>query len=126
MKSKPRVFLIAENQRFNTQAAEAFGKRVFLFEGREPNPFDVEKLQIEVLRRLVKHWFNPKLDYIVLTGSSVQTALFLGIVAGEYLNKSSIRILIFDARSDSYQSKRVNQRPYQSEIRALLPEKGER
>lgn len=105
MIAKPRVFFPLKTPRFDTQAAEAFGERVFLLSDDYPSPFYSDEIARTFSRILRVHGFVPRLDYVALTGPTIFVALLLGQVMVEH---RFARMLLFDARSSSY-VERVNQ-----------------
>lgn len=99
MIAKPRVFFPLKTPRFDTQAAEAFGDRVFLLSDDYPSPFYSDEIARTFSRLLRVHEFAPRLDYVAITGPTIYV-LWLGLVVmAEY---GCGRALLFDARTSSY------------------------
>lgn len=103
MKDEARVFFLSNSTRFDTSSAEDYGIREWLFD-REPNPFQTEAFRQEVTDRLVEVEFDPEIDFIALTGGSLQIALLLGFVMQAY-KYDEISVLLFDARIGKYNSR---------------------
>ncbi len=99
--NSPRVFFVVESLRFDTSSAEKLGEKVFIFGERtnmdiftDPNRF----LKVAMVS-LHRENYDPKKDYIALTGPAMLLALFLGQILFQY---RTIKVLLFDARTGTY------------------------
>ena len=92
-----RVFL-AERPRMDISDARRFGEFVFLL-GQHVSPFKVNALARLLVDSLIEHEFNPKTDYICLTGQALMVPVLLAATYKEY---GTLRLLMFDARISEY------------------------
>jgi len=98
------------SERFNTQLAESFGKREFLFERevRSPSPFNMDGYSRAVIRELREKRFDPAIDFLVLAGPTNSVAVLLAVAAREY---QELRLLLFDAVKGTYVEKNLRVHP---------------
>lgn len=96
-----RAFLLADSSSYNTQKAERYGKRVFIFD-HEPHPLNISAMVETVANRLDEMGFDPSVDYIVLTGNNVSIAMLCATVAAQW---GSFNVLAYDAKSGYYVSR---------------------
>jgi hypothetical protein len=98
-----RVFFISSN-RFDVSAAEKFGEITYLFDN-PPSPFALDKLISELLFELQRCDFDPNVDFIAMTGPTIQLVSLFVAVVNRY---GRVRSLIFDARMDGYRERVMN------------------
>tara|TARA_R100000687_G_C6318832_1_gene104017 strand:- start:143 stop:493 length:351 start_codon:yes stop_codon:yes gene_type:complete len=97
-----RVFVLTDDERFNTQNAEEYGARIFL----EPKatPFTPIEFMEEVVEYLDKYLYDSEKDYILFAGPVQALALYIGTVMAEY---APVNILLYHAPSEKYQAKTI-------------------
>jgi len=93
-----RVFLAEPNPRYDISTAESFGTVQYLLPNG-CNPFDMAGTSFQLIAALESIKFNPKQDYICMTGNTLTIAMLLSIVSN--LN-DVVRLLVFDARRSAY------------------------
>jgi len=100
-----RVFIAEPSERYDLKPAEEYGEITFL-STHGFNPFDTEFVIEKITAALETAEYNPKEDFICLTGQSLLISMFLGVVAALY--DDPIRILLFDARKSVYRERSFN------------------
>lgn len=97
-----RVFIPEENQRYNFDAAKTYGELLFMGEQGTVNPFKPDIEMDEMLNGLEDQDFDPKEDFLCLTGKSLVVALFLAAAVRKY---GTVKTLMFDARVSAYRER---------------------
>lgn len=97
--TKARAFFPTYNQRFDLSSAEKFGEVTFLVKSDIPSPFRTQELVERLETELSLLEFNPSVDYIGLTGSTIHVSLLTAAVAA---NHEVFNVLMFDAVEDRY------------------------
>ena len=105
---QPRVFFVTHSQRFNTRSADRFGKAVFVMDDDTVSPFQTDRILRSIESRLQDEKFDPDNDFVALTGAHVFVALFLAHAVARY---SSVKALLFDAKSSRYQERIIQVTP---------------
>ncbi len=106
---KPRVFALQKQSRYDISAAKFYSKdTVYIVNDERINPFDTNELVELIQHRLVMEDFNPDIDFICLTGSSVLLSLFFGTIVRKFNFASSFKVLIYDARRSNYRLRIMN------------------
>jgi len=100
-----KVFFVTRSLRFNTKASEKFGTATFLMEDDSISPFQTDRVMHTIDERLTHEGFDAERDFVALTGSHVLVAMFL---ASAISRQSSVRALLFDARSSRYQERIIS------------------
>jgi len=100
-----RVFVLEDNERFDTRSAEEYGARVFL--NPSSSPFTPEIFMSEVIKALETYHYDPDKDFILMAGPVQALALYIGTVMSEWL---PINVLLYHAPSEKYQVKIIGQR----------------
>ena len=99
---EPKVFILQKQKRYDTSAVKCYSKHpIYIIDQEYINPFDTTGFMELVRHRLIMETFDPNIDFICLTGSSILLSLFLAAVVKEY-TYSNIKLLIFDARHNKY------------------------
>lgn len=99
-----RVFFLQGSDRFNTEPANRYGERVFLFTSDLPSPLNPSGVATHGLQRMEELRFNPEEDYVALTGPVVPLVVFISALVATY-GDHALRFLIFDARHGTYQER---------------------
>ena len=107
---KPKVFILQKQNRYDISAVKYYSDNiVYIINDERINPFDIQELTELVKHRLIMNNFNPEVDLICLTGSSVLLSLFLATIVvhtgGGY---SNLKVLIYDARNSKYKLRILN------------------
>ena len=97
-----KVFLAEKNSKYNLSSANKFGKLVFLSE-EQLNPFNTAEIAALFITGLQQ--FNPKVDFVCLTGASSVICIFLAVAVKLY---GSVKILMFDARETQYRERIID------------------
>lgn len=97
-----RVFVLEDNERFDTRSAETYGVRIFL--NPPSSPFTPEAFMGEVTKALETYHYDPDKDYILMAGPVQALALYIGTVMSEWL---PINVLLYHAPSEKYQVKTI-------------------
>jgi len=106
---KPRVFVLQKQQRYDTSAVKYYSKDiVYIIDNEHINPFDTHGFIELVRHRLIMEDFNPNLDFICLTGSSILLSLFLATLVRQYAYQNQFKVLIFDAIKSHYKLRLLN------------------
>jgi len=109
MNQKPRIFILQSQSRYDISAVKYYSKElVYIIKQERINPFDINDFTELVKHRLIMENFNPEIDFICLTGSSVLLSLFLAIIVRKYTYCSQFKILIFDAATNKYKLRMLN------------------
>lgn len=98
--SNRRAILVEPSQQ-SVDDAERFGRVICMFEedGSRPSIWRNDELRQAVCRRLAELGYDPKNDYIVLTGQTVILTFVVAIVANEY---GPFKVLAFSAPDRAY------------------------
>ena len=106
---KPRIFILQDQSRYDISAVKYYSdKLVYIINQERINPFDINEF-IELIRhRLIMDNFNPGVDFICLTGSSILLSLFLATLVRKYTYTSQFKVLIYDARNNKYKLRMLN------------------
>lgn len=92
--------MVSSNERYDLGSAKEFGEVLCLMLNRKIiSPFRTELFLNEIKLKLTEFQYDPLKDYIVLTGGTIATALFVGCVASMH---RTFKVLMFDAGSSSY------------------------
>jgi hypothetical protein len=94
-----RVFGIQYNAHYNWKPTKAFGDLNYIFTDKTPEISNPQKFIEEVQLRLENFSFDPKTDFIVLTGTTNNVCLF---ICSAMLAYGEIRLLLFDSVRNSY------------------------
>lgn len=97
--TKPRALFVVESSRFNISSAREFGEIVYLLKGEPVSPLNVDEVVSRIKEALDDIAFDPKNDYVVLTGQTLLVAVYLAIACDV---SGQVRTLMFDARHDKY------------------------
>jgi len=100
-----RVFVLTNDERFDTRSAEEHGARIFL----EPTttPFTAEEFMEEIVESLEKYLYDPEKDFILMAGPVQALALYVGTIMAEY---APITLLLYHAPTEKYHPKTVCQK----------------
>ncbi len=97
----PKVFLVEPNDRFVLTSAETFGEILYLTESRL-DPFNLPVVIDSIYDGFIACEFNPKTDYVCMTGNTLVLAVMLAVAVSLYDN---LRLLMFDARTSKYRER---------------------
>ena len=101
--SKPRVFALQKQQRYDISAVKYYSKEIiYIIDDEHINPFDTHGF-IELIRhKLIMNNFDPDIDFICLTGSSILLSFFLATLVRYHRCTDQFKVLIFDATRSQY------------------------
>lgn len=99
-----RVFIVLESDKYNLDSAREIGEVKYLLT-KKIGPFHTDVLARDLAKALKKNRFNPKEDYVCLTGPFVHTCVLTFVLGQKY--REPIKFLIFDATSSSYKERTV-------------------
>ena len=106
---KPRVFILQNQSRYDVSDAKYYSdKFVYIINQERINPFDIDEFIELVNHRLTMEKFNPEIDFICLTGSSILLSLFLASIVKWTNGYSNLKILIYDSRNSKYKLRMLN------------------
>ena len=97
-----RVFILEDNERFDTSSTESFGPRIYL--NPQTSPFNPDSFVEELYESLNKYLYDPDKDYIAIVGPVQALALYIGALMAEY---APVDLLLYHAPSGLYQAKQV-------------------
>jgi hypothetical protein len=97
----PRVFLAESSTRYDVSAAKPYGEIVHLLK-RPMSPFNTTAIVEEFRAALEEHQFDPDVDYVCMTGSSLVVALLLATLSAEY---ERLHLLMFEATTSAYKDR---------------------
>lgn len=100
-----RVFFLLKSDRFQTEEAEKFGERVFLFQNSLRSPLNPNDLILDCMDLLEENNFKLDEDYIAITGPVIQLSMFFAACLSKY---GIVQALIFDARTERYHERTIN------------------
>jgi hypothetical protein len=97
----PRVFIPepAQHKYETVDRAELFGTLTALRETRTYNPFHPKVYQ-QVIDDLERVKFDPKRDYLCITGKLVPCSLMLAAAIAQY---GCVRVLVYSSREGVYE-----------------------
>lgn len=99
---KPKVFILQKQTRYDTSAVKNYSNYpIYIINQEHISPFDNVGFMDLVKHRLIMEEFDPNIDFICLTGSSVLLSLFLAAIVAEH-TYANLKLLIFDARNNKY------------------------
>lgn len=102
-----KVFIVEEltAARYDLSATKRFGELTYVFaaDERRAGIFD-PKFEVDLINALKQNDFDPTVDYICATGSMTPVLLIVAAVACTY---GQIRVLLFDSRNGTYESKEI-------------------
>lgn len=111
--AKARVFVLQnQNQkRYDISAVKYYSDEIVYVIGNieHISPFDTPAFIDLVTHRLIMENFNPEIDFICLTGSSILLSLFAAILGSRY-SYANLKVLMFDARNNNYKLRLLNLR----------------
>lgn len=96
-----RVIIPEPNGKYDISSAERYGTIVTLSD-RRVDPLSPDETATLFKARLKDVGFNPREDYICLTGHQLTTSVFLATVTSMF---PCVRVLMFDARYSDYVSR---------------------
>ena len=106
---KPRVFILQDQSKYDISAVKYYSnKLVFIVDRERINPFDIYEFTSLIKHRLTVEHFNPEIDLICLTGSSIMLSLFLATIVHWTNGYSNLKVLIYDARNSKYKLRILN------------------
>ena len=108
---KPRVFILQDqlNSRYDISGVKYYSNKLIYIINREHiNPFDIDEFVELVKHRFIMEDFNPEIDFICLTGSSILLSLFLAIIVRKYAYAGQFKVLMYDARNNKYKLRMLN------------------
>ena len=103
MNNSPRVFVPVKTDKYDTSQAERFGGIFFLSE-ESISPFNINEVIWKFINSFRQSNFNPKIDYICMTGNSL-ILCWLSVAAMSLYKK--VNILTYDSRNEEYQEKQL-------------------
>ena len=111
MTSKARVFVLQKQKRYDISAVKYYSDEIIYVVNNDEHisPFDTDGFIELVTHRLIMANFNPEIDFICLTGSSILLALFMASIGSCY-SYANLKILMFDARTTNYKLRLLNLR----------------
>lgn len=100
MTEQRRVILFEDTDK-NTKGAESFGAVITLFPAEYPRSsvFSGQELTKQVLERLHELDYNPRKDYLCITGNVVPIANLIAAAASFY---GEILVLVYDKLARRY------------------------
>lgn len=101
---KKRVFLPIANDRYDTSLAKEYGDIYVLHDGHL-NPFNTNECICLLKNALIERDFDPKKDYLCMTGQSLVLSLCLAVVTSVH---KRVNILLFDATTNMYRCRVVD------------------
>jgi len=108
-KPKPRVFVLQKQQRYDISAVKYYSKEIiYIIKDEHINPFDTGGFTELVRHRLIMEDFNPDLDFVCLTGSSILLSLFLAVLVKQRNFDDQFKVLMFDAKKSQYKLRILN------------------
>lgn len=100
-----RVIVVCESNRYNLAAAEEFGELKFLMD-HQINPFHVDRLTNMMNSSLENIKFDPRHDFVCLTGQAVLLSVMCTIIGSKY-HGETIKFLVFDATTNKYKPRKL-------------------
>jgi len=103
-----RVFIVERPRReIDVSSAEAYGDITFIFDrdDRRASIFDPDSYMHDVITQLNMKRFNPKEDYIAMTGGLLQVSQAL--LAVRAYTKEPIRVLHFNSSIELYEERMI-------------------
>ncbi len=99
------IFLTStyDTQRYDISGAKEFGEIIYI-SNRERFE-DFEELGALILQRLHEESFDPDVDYVAMTGSSVLIPILLGVVLAEY---GKVKMLTYSFPKKNYLEREVS------------------
>ena len=98
----PRVVLVEETIKFDLTELQQYGDLHFIYREKEMNPGNTDLIPKSVADRLDRMQFDPDVDYVCLTGSTLRSAMFFAVVCLIY---GDVRILMFDPGQRKYKNR---------------------
>ena len=95
-----RVFLAEQNARYDVEPAKVYGDIVYLTDS--VNPYNTQTCALQLVEELEREGFNPKKDFVCMTGQTITLAVLLAILVQAF---GTVRMLIFDARHGTYRER---------------------
>lgn len=117
MPTRPRTFIFANNDRFNTDNVVGFGDRKYIFRDRR-SPFNVDDIIIDVWAKLIEEKFDPENDFIVLTGPMISVAVLLIAISSRY---PRFKLLMFDAAQSKYRERIIDTQAFAEKACPINP-----
>lgn len=100
---EPRVFILQAQKRYDISAVKFYSKKlVYILREEHISPFDTYGYIDLIKHRLKEEKFNPRADFICLTGGSILLSIFLATLTRYYIYENQFKVLIFDARNNKY------------------------
>ena len=98
-----RVFILQAQKRYDISAVKYYSKNlVYILKEEHISPFDTYGYIDLITHRLKEENFNPRKDFICLTGGSILLSIFLATLTRHFVYESQFKVLIFDARNNKY------------------------
>lgn len=106
---EPRVFILQAQKRYDTSAVKFYSKKlVYILKEEHISPFDTFGYIDLITHRLTEENFDPRKDFICLTGGSILLAIFLATLTRHFIYENQFKVLIFDARNNRYKLRILN------------------
>ena len=103
-----RAILLTPIPRFDVRKAEVHGTVTYLFQSSAEIPiFGGQSSLMKMIQALEKIEYDAKTDFIVQTGQIALVSM-MTLAASECSSDGSVRILIFDARDNSYRARSLD------------------
>lgn len=114
-----RAFAIQYNHRFNVKPASKFGEITYLYtDSSSPPMANPQVILEETMERLDRFNFNPKVDFVIFSGTIINVTLFVTAVMLLY---GEAKLLCYDAVTHSYFERHI--RDINEEETATAPNK---
>jgi hypothetical protein len=108
-KKESRVFVLQKQNRYDISSVKDYSKNIiYLAEDERINQFDTFGFIDLIVYKLRKFEFNPDIDFICLTGSSVLLSLFLATITRRYNMHDNFKLLMFNSKTNKYQLRIAN------------------
>lgn len=106
-----KVFILAPNERFQSDSAQHFGTVIHLFKSEaELNSMGGQETVLQIGQELENAGYCHEDDFIAITGN-VNSVVWFAIAASGFSEEGRVKTLIFDARSQSYTPRSVMAAP---------------
>ena len=102
-----RAFSITVNSKYDLRPIKKYGDVMYLYTDMQHPPINnPQRMLDDCIERLENFGFDPKVDFIIMTGAVVNVALF---VAAAFVQYGTLKLLMYDPRTNKYYERQIEE-----------------